>query len=149
MGVINYGRVVAGGLLAGFIINVVEVASQFVFADWYAQFFEDLELAPMGSGAMTVLIVGAFVLGILTVWLYAAARPRFGPGPMTALRVGFVVWVVGWLWQMVVDVATGLYSMPAGMWVVSCLWTLVEVELAALAGGSLYREAEPKPAVVL
>jgi hypothetical protein len=26
-------------------------------------------------------IVMDFVVGILTVWLYAAIRPRYGPGP--------------------------------------------------------------------
>jgi hypothetical protein len=28
------------------------------------------------------------------------------------------------------------------MWVIALVWTFVEVELAALAGGWLYREAE-------
>ncbi len=38
------------------------------------------------------------ILEVLTVcfllsWLYAAIRPRFGPGISTALRSGLVVWV--------------------------------------------------------
>ena len=142
MGSINLGRVVVGGLVAGLVINAAEFASQFVFADWYAQFYETLNLPPMGNGAMWALVGGGFVIGIITVWTYAAMRPRFGPGPKTALATGFVVWALGWFWQMVVDAATGLYVLTAWMWVVSILWTLAEVELAALAGGALYKEED-------
>lgn len=140
MGTIRYGRVVMGGLVAGLVINVAEITSQLVFADWYAQTFESLNLPPMGNGAMTALVAGGFVIGIIAVWIYAAMRPRFGPGPGTALKAGFVVWILGWFWQMVVDVATGFYSPTLWMWIVGSLWTLVEVELATLAGGALYRE---------
>jgi hydroxyacylglutathione hydrolase len=36
-------------------------------------------------------------LGLLLAWLYAAIRPRFGPGPATALRAGGFLWVATWL----------------------------------------------------
>ncbi len=129
-----------GGLLAGLVINLAEIVSANVFRGTYEEMFEALNLPQMGPGAMTALVVAGFAIGIVAAWTYAAIRPRFGPGPMTALRAGFVIWVLGWLWQMVVDVATGFYDLPFTMWVVAIVWTLVEVELATLAAGWLYRE---------
>ena len=80
MGKINIGRVVMGGLVAGLIINIAEMTSQVVFADWYAEFFESLNLPEMGGGDMAALVIGGFVIGIVIAWTYAAMRPRFGPG---------------------------------------------------------------------
>jgi len=141
MGKINLGRVVMGGLVAGLIINIAEMTSQIVFADWYAEFYESLNLPEMGGGDMAALVIGGFVIGIIITWTYAAMRPRFGPGPKTAILAGLVIWLVGWAWQMVVDTATGLYTPTLWMWIMGLLWTFVELELAALAGASLYKEA--------
>ena len=141
MGKIRMERVVIGGLVAGLIINIAEITSQSVFGDWYAEVFESLNLPEMGRSGMTALVLGGFLIGIILTWTYAAMRPRFGPGPRTALLAGLVIWIMGWVWQMVVDVATGFYSPTLWMWVMGLLWTLVEVELAALAGASLYKEA--------
>ncbi|MCK5652418.1 MAG: hypothetical protein KAJ42_13615, partial [Gemmatimonadetes bacterium] len=96
MGKINIGRVVMGGLVAGLIINIAEMTSQVVFADWYAEFFESLNLPEMGGGDLAALVIGGFVIGIVITWTYAAMRPRFGPGPKTALLAGLVIWLVGW-----------------------------------------------------
>src|ERR1022692_4260888 len=38
--------------------------------------------------------VWGFAAGIIAVWLYAAMRPRFGPGPRTAIRAGAAVWLL-------------------------------------------------------
>jgi hypothetical protein len=140
MGKINFGRVLMGGLVAGLIINIAEVTSANVFADWYAEVFESLNLPEMTGGDTTALVIGGFVIGIILTWTYAGIRPRFGPGPKTALLAGLVIWLMGWVWQMVVDVATGFYAPGLWMWIVGLLWTFVEVELAALAGASLYKE---------
>ncbi len=146
MAQINAGRVIAGGLLAGLIINVIEWLSGLVFASTYEDMFAALGLPEPGAGAMVILIIGGFVIGIIMVWIYAAIRPRFGPGPKTALLAGLAVWLLAWVWQMVVPVAMGIYSMSVLMWVLAIIWTFVEVELAALAGGWLYKEGEAAPA---
>ena len=39
-----------------------------------------------------IMMVWPFVQGIWTIWLYAAIRPRYGPGPRTAAVTGFAVW---------------------------------------------------------
>jgi hypothetical protein len=51
----------------------------------------------MTSAALVVWILWGFVYGILCVWLYAGIRPRFGPGPGTAAKAGFVAWLLAGL----------------------------------------------------
>src|SRR5437667_4515115 len=46
--------------------------------------------------AIGVFVIGGFVLGVLLVWLYAAIRPRFGPGPKTSLIAGLVLWFLAY-----------------------------------------------------
>lgn len=142
MSQINAGRVIAGGLLAGLIIDAFEWLSGVVFRGTYEEMFAALNLPEPGAGAMASLTLGGFAVGILLVWIYAGFRPRWGPGPKTALLAGLAVWLLGWVWQMVVDVAMGIYSISAGMWIIVLVWTFVEVEVAALAGGWLYKEGE-------
>ncbi len=142
MAQINAGRVIAGGLLAGLIIDLFEWLSQWIFRSTYEEMFSALKLPEPGAAALGSLTLGGFAIGILMVWIYAGFRPRWGPGPKTAIMAGLAVWLLGWVWQMVVDVATGFYAIPASMWVIALVWTFVEVQVAAFAGGWLYREGE-------
>ena len=138
----NVSRVLLGGFVAGLVINVGEYVGSKVFAAQYEAMFATLNLPMMSGSAMVGLVVGGFAVGIILAWLYGAIRPRFGAGPATALLAGLVVWALGWLWQTVVGEAMGLYSYSVGMWLASSAWGIVEVELAALIAGWLYREAE-------
>jgi hypothetical protein len=81
-----------------------------------------------------------FVGGILTVWMYAAIRPTFGGGVWTAVCVGLVTWVFGfllsnWSWALTGFFSRRLlfYSMLAGM---------VELVAGAVIGAWLYKESE-------
>ena len=89
MGRINVGRVLLGGLLAGLVINISETILNVVVA---GQAMEDgtgaRNLPPVGGSAIGGFVVITFLVGIVTVWLYAAIRPRFGPGPGTAVIAG-------------------------------------------------------------
>lgn len=78
-----------------------------------------------------------FILGILTVWAYAAIRPRFGPGPRTALTAAFAIWLAAHV-AYASYAFMGLY--PWSLILASSVGGLV----AALVGGyveaRLYRE---------
>ncbi len=50
-------------------------------------------MKPPGGAVMAAHLLWGFVVAIAAIWLYAAIRPRYGPGPATALRAGFVVWL--------------------------------------------------------
>jgi hypothetical protein len=93
MSKINLARVLRGGLLAGLVINVGElILNSMVLASEWAEFLEQLGLDPTFSAPQ--LVAGAiitFIYGIVLVWIYAAIRPRFGPGPRTAVIAGLTV----------------------------------------------------------
>ncbi|MGD2216874.1 MAG: hypothetical protein PVJ64_08955 [Gemmatimonadales bacterium] len=141
MGRINVVRVVAGGLLAGIVINISEsMLNLVVIADSMELAMRELSMAPPGGSTLVIYMVVGFLLGIATIWIYAAIRPRFGPGPKTAVLAGFVVWLLAYLWRLLDIGLTGLFD--PGLLVLPAVWGLVEIVIAALAGGWLYREAE-------
>jgi hypothetical protein len=93
----NAKRIVLGGLLAAVIISVVEtLLFSVVLADAMAATRAE-KAVPEASWGGTLYLVTTIVLGLLLAWLYAAIRPRYGPGPMTALRAGTFLWVATWL----------------------------------------------------
>ncbi len=54
--------------------------------------------SPIQSAGDILSYIGMYTLkGIVAVWLYAVARPRFGPGPRTALIIGLAYWVIGYV----------------------------------------------------
>jgi hypothetical protein len=142
MGRINWTRVVAGGLLAGLVMNVSEAALHggALGADAEALFKSyNVPLTPAPINIVG-LIVMTFVLGIAAVWLYAAIRPRFGPGPRTAICAGLVVWVFAHLWSGVY-LGCGFPGLitPKLAWL-PVAWGLVEAPVGTLAGAWLYKE---------
>jgi hypothetical protein len=86
------------------------------------------------------LIAATFVLGVTAVWLYAAIRPRYGPGPRAAIYAGIAVWLLAHLWSGVYLGAgfTGLIT-PRLAWI-PVPWGLIEAPLGTLVGAWLYRE---------
>lgn len=141
MASMNTRRVVLGGLLAGVVINVGEfLLNGVILADWYAAFSERLGVPAMGAGAMGLFVVMAFLMGIVAVWLYAAARPRLGPGPMSALKIAAALWFFG-----VVVPSLGFWAMgmmTANTLLLMVCWEIVELGLAVMAGAWFYREEE-------
>ena len=139
MAQVNTGRVVLGGLLAGVIINASQVvANLWVFAGQFEEVTADLGVEAPGGTAIAIYVVFAFILGIAAVWIYAAIRPRFGPGPQTALMAGGAMWLLARAWPM--TDFTVFLSLPTGLFVMGLIWTLVEALLATVAGAWLYRE---------
>lgn len=136
---INRGRVLLGGLVAGLIINISEaILNVPVLGARWEEAMGALGLPPASSGAIGLFVFLGFVLGIITVWLYAAMRTRFGPGPMTAFVAGLTVWFLAYLYGSVGLVAMGLF--PFNLTLIALVWGLVEMILAALAGAWLYKE---------
>jgi hypothetical protein len=138
MGRINTGRVILGGLLAGLIINVGETIASLLFARQAERVMADLGLTMPGGAAVAIFVVVGFVMGIVLIWLYAAARPRFGPGPKTAVIVALVFWLIGYFLPLLGDQLMGI--LPLDMMIMASLWGVVEVCIASLAGGWPYKE---------
>lgn len=141
MGKINKGRVLLGGLLAGLVINIIQLpVHQTILGDQWARAMADLN-KPLPTGSAVVgMIVMMFLVGIFIVWLYAAIRPRYGAGPKTAVCAGLAVWFILWLIGF-----GGLIFMdllPCNLVGTGVGLGLGEAVLAALAGGWVYKEEE-------
>ena len=89
--------------------------------------------------------IWGFLLGIAAVWLYAAIRTRYGPGPKTAIRAGLVIWVIAVFLPNLGNYSVGLF--PARLLVISSVVSLVEFVIATLVGARLYKERESVAAV--
>jgi hypothetical protein len=133
MGQINWSRVVLGGLVAGLIMNVSQaIMTQPVLGTQMAAELTKHNLPPMGGTAMTFYIVMDFAVGILTLWLYAAIRPRYGAGPKTAICAALAVWFLTYFRSRSSLVVLGVFS--TGVMAPAIVWGLVETILASLAG---------------
>ena len=139
MGKINLQKVIIGGLVAGVVLNVVD------FITYGVVLKDDMAAAMAALGkpavpdSMIPLFVGLdFVVGVFLVWLYAAIRPRFGPGPATAVKAGLAVWFIAGLMHALFEAPMGL--MPTNLIVISTAVMLVACPLAAVVGAKFYTE---------
>lgn len=135
---INSKRVIIGGLVAGLIINVSGLLMVPMVGKQMTAALMERNVPPMSGGAMAFFGMMSLVLGVLLVWLYAAVRPRFGPGPKTAALVSIFVWFLAYFWANASNVAFGF--MPISLTVVGTAWGLVELLVAGEVGARLYRE---------
>ena len=140
MSQINIGGVLKGGLAAGLIMNISEFILNVPVAG--AQMDAELlshNLPPVGNGAIAIFTAVTFLLGIATVWLYAAIRPRLGPGPKTAMVAGVVVWALSYAYASVFFYMLGMQSL--GLVVLGVVWSAIEMIVASSVGAYLYKEA--------
>ena len=136
---IQMGRVIAGGRVAGLIVNIGETILNVPLAGAaMEQALQARNLPPVGGGAIAYFVVMCFRLGILIVWTYATVRPRLGPGPKTAVIVALVAWFMTLVWSGGTQVAMGV--MPLRLTLLGLAWGLGEFVIASVAGARLYRE---------
>lgn len=140
MNKINVGRVIGGGLLAGLVINICEslISGLWLAAEWEAT-MKALGVTMSNTAAqMAVYIVWGFVMGILAIWFYAAIRPRFGPGPCTAVIAAVALWIPAYLLSMVPPAMMGIF--PIRLLALSVAIGLVELLIATQLGACIYKE---------
>jgi len=138
MGKINLKGVIIGGLVAGLILNVVD----YIF--WGVLFAKDFQAAlesigrPPADSLIPLFVVLDFVYGITLVYLYAAIRPRFGPGPRTAVYAGLIMWVIAGLLHAIGEGPLGFF--PMRLYLLGTVVGLVLIPVAAVAGARFYVE---------
>ena len=142
---INHSRVLLGGLLAGLAMIVAEFVVELLILG---------NIPGLGSEQERVLALGLsrqswgpanhvlqllipFLSSFLMVWLYAALRPTFGPGPKTALIVS-AVFLVNWTILLVYFTNIGLFPLKISL--ASFLDNLIVIPIAVLVGARFYRE---------
>src|SRR5262245_6886907 len=134
------GRVVLGGLLAGLIINISEfILNGVVYANEMNAAMAALNKPPVAPSMIAWFVLLGFGLGVVTVWLYAAIRPRFGPGVKTAVCASLMIWGLAYLYPNLFMIITNI--LPSGLMTVATIWGAVEIVIAGIAGAWLYTEA--------
>lgn len=136
----NYGRVILGGLVAGLVFNIGEfVLNAVILHKAMVEWAKAHNLPEDPGPPFLVAAIGlTFVLGIVTVWLYALIRPRLGPGPKTAIIAALVMWFgvyiyCGIIYGMLLVQPMNLVAIAAG-------YGLVEYIVGAIAGAWVYKE---------
>ena len=130
----NIRKVIIGGLLAGVVILIFNTLAQFMLMDRVQRDMNtwiqgSADRISTGAGSIAAGIIMKFAIGIILIWLYAAIRPCFGPGPRTASYVAIVVWILG---------AIFFSDFPLmGMMSVSSYILLEIIQLASLLIGTL------------
>ncbi len=133
---INRARVVLGGILAGVVSTIFGAVLGLVMHSEFETAMKNFK--PTGA-VMVAHILWSFVIGIAAIWLYAAIRPRYGPGAATALRAGFAVWIFA---HATFSLAAGSMDLlPQKILLISAAWSLPESLAATLAGAWIYRES--------
>lgn len=136
---INMGRVILGGLLAGLIVNVSEfILNMMAFRAQMEGALARLNLPPVGTNAIIGFVVFGFLLGIMTIWLYAAIRPRYGASPKTGACAGVAVWFFAYLYPSAGMALMHMFSRR--LIAVAVVWGFAEIVIAAVAGAWLYKE---------
>lgn len=138
----NYKKILVGGLVAGFIINILDFLVMVLFT---GKLYHKLQakgyiLQSPRLPFEYLWIFGMFVMGILLAWFYAVARQRLGAGPMTALLVSFIL-------ALMVHVP---YNFAQACWsitgrlipLITMISGIVEFVIAGYVAAWIYREKE-------
>lgn len=137
MKTISWLRVIICGLLAGVVWTTLSaISTWYVGADFNAAVPGNKILAP-GAGLAAFLLAVNLAGGVWAMWLYAAIRPRYGPGPRTATLVGFAWWIITTL----ADSTWGSFRLvPIKALIPLSVVSLPEMIVAAIVGAWLYQE---------
>jgi hypothetical protein len=132
--------VILGGLLAGLVINIGEfVLNEVVFKQQLEEMVRRLNVPMPGGTFITLAVVLTFIMGIMIVMTYAMIRPRFGPGPKTALCAGSIFWFCIYVYSGILN--SFFFGLAPSLIVIAIVWGLAEYLLGALAGAWLYKES--------
>ena len=136
---INTRRVILGGLVAGLIANAFDfVITQYFMSTEFDLMRTRLNVSTAAIGSWVwVFAIADFAWGFLLVFTYAAIRPRFGPGPITAFISGIMLWLVIAIFGVLL-MAMGLHTPQS--YLKSSALHLVAALGSSLIGATLYKE---------
>ena len=140
MGKINIGRVIIGGLIAGFVSDFLGfLVDGVLLAPRWAEDMKALGHPDFSPNQWIGYNLLGLVCGIALIWIYAAIRPRFGAGVMTAVYAGLAVWFIGVLIPNLGFMCVShLFSHHLAAY--TTLGGLIEMVVSAIAGAALYHE---------
>ena len=136
---INVARLVLGGFVAGAVANTLDyVINSFLMVEEMNDMAQRLSLSQdKVAASLWTWIAVDFLWGFLLVWVYVGIRPRFGPGPKTAVISGVTLWLT------VCVIFAGLTSMgiyTQQAYIKGSALMLASAIAASLAGSAVYKE---------
>jgi len=136
-GKINWGRVVLCGIVSGVVWTVLSSLITALLAKDFVVAVPGGRLSKPPAGFVAFLFMVALMMGIWAMWLYAAIRPRYGPGAKTAAITGLSWWAI----SSCVDATWGSFGFVAPSAVLpASAASLPALIIAAMVGAWLYRE---------
>lgn len=143
-GRINWPRVFRGGFIWAAVYGGLGAVLMVLFMG--REFMEELERLgrPLEVSSRLIAFLVPFGLaftigwGLAAVWLYAAIRPRYGPGVRTALLAAAAVWLLSVVAPLSHLAAFGVVSMR--FVIVDLGAELVLIAAATLVAARQYRE---------
>ena len=142
MAAVNKKRVALGVLVGGLVWSVWSaVVNAVILSPHYITAYEKGELIKGGRYPLFLLywFVGIFLFTYILMWIYLSLRVTLGPGPKTALRVGFLV---GFAIAFPVNLTVAAWvpiSRFFPLWWMLDLW--VGAMLATFVSAWLYKDA--------
>lgn len=138
---VNTRRVVLGTIAGGVVwslwstlVNLVILGSRYTAAANVGQILKQPRY-PLFVGYWFVTL---FVLAYILTWFYVSVRGTLGPGPVTALRVGFLVGFASGFPLSLTLAAWAPFDRHIPFWWMADLW--VGAILATLVSAWLYKD---------
>ena len=140
MAKINWRQVVLGGFLWVIAFNVMWLSAWFLFlrTEWLSEFAALGRTWPEAYSSLALWLVLTFVGGVFAIWLYAAIRPHYGPGPKTAAYAGFALWLISGLGPTVWS--GHILALPTGLVMSTVATGLVADVVATVLAAWPYKE---------
>jgi hypothetical protein len=141
MGKINIRLLVLGGVVAGVVLFIVDavVNGVFLVQEWNdAMAALQKPTITEGLGNFIFFALLSLIVGLTTMWVYVGIRPRFGPGPKSAIYAGLAVWLAAYLVPNAFVSQVGL--VPARIAWAGIIVGLIEVPVASILGAYFYQE---------
>jgi hypothetical protein len=138
VGQINWKRVLLAGLAAGLLSNILGIIFAHYFMGREIETLMQERNLTFGPEVAALHLSSRFALGLFIVWMYAAIRPRFGPGPRTAAIVGVAVWLFTFTFSLLNTLPWKVF--PPRVVFIMIGFAFLETAVCAQFGGWLYRE---------
>jgi hypothetical protein len=140
VGRINWARVSLGAVVCFVVSFILQILWGLVMEKRImAAIPEELRQMMMSPAAMAVFVAFSLMVSFVAIWIYAAIRPRYGPGPRTAVVAGVMVWALTGVSATVTH--WSLRIMPSDLLAICLVWALVATVVATMAGAWAYRES--------
>lgn len=139
MQIINTGRWIAGGVVAGILMWIMEgAASQLYFAEMMAALDRAGLSVAMDAGMIATTVLVSLLVGLGVVFFYAMARQRIGAGVRTAVIVGAAAFTFFYLPGLLGYQMIGLY--PGSLILKWAVVGLLEMVVVSVVGAWIYRD---------